>query len=138
MGTLQHDVKRPTGAGQKDVAGVIERLSDEYVRHINRGDADWLVDKFYAANAYFMPPGLEMARGRHQIRAVLQKLLAGGIADLAIRTETIDSTGDLAYRVGTWTLAKPEPDQGKFIEVYRRDADGNWKCVADTFNSNLH
>jgi ketosteroid isomerase-like protein len=44
--------------------------------------------------------------------------------------------GRIADRIGHFTLSKPSPDRGKFIEVYRRQADGSWKCVGDIFNRN--
>jgi ketosteroid isomerase-like protein len=28
-------------------------------------------------------------------------------------------------------------DTGKFLEVWKKQADGKWKCVADTYNSDL-
>jgi ketosteroid isomerase-like protein len=122
--------------GQTDVASVIEALSEEYARSVNRGDAHWLADTFYAPDAYFLPPGYEMVRGTDQIRAVIGGMLEAGIGDLGLQTEKIDGVGDIAYRIGHFTLSKPSPDRGKFIEVYRRQADGSWKCVGDIFNSN--
>jgi ketosteroid isomerase-like protein len=32
---------------------------------------------------------------------------------------------------------KSVPDRGKLIEVFRKQADGSWKTVADMFNSDL-
>lgn len=32
---------------------------------------------------------------------------------------------------------KPETDRGKFLEVWKRQADGHWKTVADVYNSDL-
>jgi ketosteroid isomerase-like protein len=121
--------------GQGEAASVIEALSEEYARSINRGDPDWLVDRFYAPEAYFMPPGREMARGTDQLRAVIGGMLEAGIGDFGMQTEKIEAVGDLAYRIGRFTLGKPSPERGKFIEVYRRQADGTWKCVGDIFNS---
>lgn len=28
-------------------------------------------------------------------------------------------------------------DKGKFLEVWKKQADGNWKCVADMFSSDV-
>lgn len=121
---------------QRDVANVIEALSEEYARSVNRGDAHWLADTFYAADAYFLPPGQGMVRGTDEIRASIGGLLEAGIGDFGMKTEKIEAVGDIAYRIGHFTLGKPAPDRGKFIEVYRRQADGSWKCVGDIFNSN--
>jgi ketosteroid isomerase-like protein len=32
---------------------------------------------------------------------------------------------------------KPVTDNGKFVEVWKKQSDGKWKCVADTYNSDL-
>src|SRR5688500_8829905 len=117
-----------------DVARAIEALADDYARSGNGGDTEWLVETFYAADAYFLPPGHEMARGRDQIRDVIGGMLEAGIGDFAMQTERIDAGGDLAYRLGHFTIGKPSPDRGKFIEVYHRQADGSWKCVGDIFH----
>lgn len=32
---------------------------------------------------------------------------------------------------------KPIKDRGKYLEVFEKQADGNWKCGADAFNTDL-
>jgi hypothetical protein len=45
--------------------------------------------------------------------------------------------------VGTYQLntkdaqGKPVSDTGKFVEVWKKQADNKWKVVADIFNSDL-
>ena len=52
-------------------------------------------------------------------------------------------SGDLAYVTGTYELSetdakgKPMTDKGKYLEVWKKQVDGNWKCVIDMFNSDL-
>jgi ketosteroid isomerase-like protein len=120
---------------RSQVARAIQLLSDGFARSLNTGDGEWLVRTFYAEDAHFLAPGHEMISGRAQIRDFIQGLLDAGIADLAIETTKIEASGDLAYRIGRCTLGGPSPQRGKFIEVYRRQADGSWKCVGDIFNS---
>ena len=31
----------------------------------------------------------------------------------------------------------PIEDKGKYIEIWRKQKDGKWKCTADIFNSDL-
>jgi ketosteroid isomerase-like protein len=35
------------------------------------------------------------------------------------------------------TSGKPINDRGKYLEVWERQPDGTWKCVADMWNSDL-
>jgi ketosteroid isomerase-like protein len=32
---------------------------------------------------------------------------------------------------------KPVTDRGKFVEIWKKQADGTWKCVVDMWNSDL-
>ena len=123
--------------GQPDAASAIRALSGAFVRHFNAADADQLVAAFYAEDARLLPPNHPMITGRSQIRDALRGFLEAGLGGLAVETYEIEiaSSGDLAYGIGTFSLARPVPDRGKFIEIYRRQADGSWKCVADMFGS---
>ncbi|MBA2471329.1 MAG: hypothetical protein H0V41_03460 [Pseudonocardiales bacterium] len=46
-------------------------------------------------------------------------------------------SGDLAYSTGTYAFANPPIDKGKFVDVWKKQADGSWKAVIDIFNSDL-
>jgi ketosteroid isomerase-like protein len=44
---------------------------------------------------------------------------------------------------GTYELSetdasgKPSTDKGKYLEVWKKQAGGDWKCAVDMFNSDL-
>jgi ketosteroid isomerase-like protein len=44
--------------------------------------------------------------------------------------------GDLSYRIGTYAItgANP-PEQGRFVNILRRQADGTWKVFVSVFGS---
>jgi ketosteroid isomerase-like protein len=51
----------------------------------------------------------------------------------------VASSGDLAYEMGTYSLAYQGDDEqlhdnGKYVVVWKK-ADGNWKAAADIFNT---
>ncbi len=120
--------------GQPDAERAIRELSDAFVRHFNAGDAE---QAFYAEDARLLPPNHPTISGRSQIRDALQQFLSAGMGGLTIETFEVEvaGAGDLAYGIGTFSLARPAPDRGKFVEVYRRQADGSWRCVTDMFSS---
>ena len=124
-------------SGQSDATTAIRALSEAFVRHFNAADADQLVRAFYAEDARLLPPNHPMITGASQIREALRSFLEAGMGGLTIETYDVDvaGSGDLAYGIGTFSLARPAPDRGKFIEVYRRQVDGSWRCVADMFGS---
>jgi uncharacterized protein (TIGR02246 family) len=123
--------------GQPDPERAIRALSDAFVRHFNAGDADRLVREFYAEDARLLPPNLPTIAGRSEIREAFRGFLAAGMGGLTIDAYEIEvaGSGDLAYGIGAFSLPRPAPDRGKFVEVYRRQADGSWRCVADMFSS---
>jgi len=44
--------------------------------------------------------------------------------------------GDLAYQIGTFAITDTEPtEQGKFVNILKRQADGTWKVAVSIFNS---
>ena len=120
--------------GQTDAARAIEALSEAFVRHLNAGDAGELVRGFYAEDAALLPPDHPPVRGHEQIRDTIRGLLDASFGVLSIESVMVDASGDLAYRTGRYRLGKPEPDGGKFVEVFRLQADGSWRCVAEIFN----
>ena len=123
--------------GQSDSERAIRALSDAFVRHFNAGEADQLVQSVYAEDATLLPPNHPMIAGRAQIGEVFREFLRAGMGELTIETYEIEvaSSGDLAYGIGTFSLGRPAPDRGKFVEVDRRQPDGTWKCVVDMFSS---
>jgi len=122
---------------------------------IRKLDADWVkaaqtkqVDAwvaFYADDAVVLPPNEKLASGKESIRKSVGGLL--GLPDLSISWQLtrveVARSGDLAYGYGTYDLAakdakgKPVKDQGKILEVWKKQPDGAWKCIADTWNSDL-
>jgi ketosteroid isomerase-like protein len=52
-------------------------------------------------------------------------------------------SGDMGWVSGTYELTmndtggNPINDRGKYLEVWEKQSDGNWKCRADMWNSDL-
>jgi ketosteroid isomerase-like protein len=55
----------------------------------------------------------------------------------------VDGAGDIAYVYGKYSMTitseegEPVQDSGKYIEIWKRQADGTWKVSLDIFNSDL-
>ncbi len=53
----------------------------------------------------------------------------------------VAKSGDIAYDVGTFELrfndasGKPTTEIGKYVVVWKKQADKQWKVVADIFNT---
>lgn len=95
---------------------------------------------YYADDASVLPPNGPIATTKDAIRTTWTSLV--GPPDVTTSWEAtkveVARSGDLAYAIGTYKIdMKPAPDKGKFVEVWKKQADGKWKCVADIFNSDL-
>jgi ketosteroid isomerase-like protein len=120
---------------------------------IRKSDAEWAaaaktasVDAwmaFYAADAVVMAPGVQIARDRELVRQTVTSLLALPHLSIAWHPVKVEvaASGDLAYLIGAYDLSYDDAraarvsDQGKLLEIWRKQSDGSWKCIVDTWNS---
>ncbi len=129
------------------------RTADEAA--IRKADADWVKAAqskqleawvaFYSDDALVLPPNEKAATGKESIRKTVGELL--GLPGLSISWQPVRvevaRSGDLAYLSAayqlTWndTKGKATADQGKTLEIWKKQSDGGWKCIVDTWNSDL-
>ncbi len=120
-----------------NVEQTIRDMGRMYEQAVARQDVSALISQYYAPDALVLAPGAPMARGGEQIRAVLQGLVDLGAVSLALESVRIESSGDLAYEAGHYSLGfgSGMTDIGKYIVVFKRQPDGSLRAVADSFNS---
>ena len=104
---------------------------------------DWVA--FYSDDAVLLPPNDKKASGKEDVRKYIGELLM--LPGLALSWEPakveVALSGDLAYTQGSYQLTttdakgKPATDRGKTLEIWKKQADGTWKCVADMWSSDL-
>jgi uncharacterized protein (TIGR02246 family) len=99
----------------------------------------------YADDASWLPPNSPLVRGKAAIRSGWAKLMSnpGFTIDWQIDQLEVSRAGDLAYTIYTYQMTldgangKPITDQGKDMAVWKKQSDGAWKIVGETFNSDL-
>ena len=103
----------------------------------NAGDVHGMMAS-YAPDAMVMPPNMPMAHGSDQIRQLWTGMTAQK-GTLQLTQQTAGGAGDFMYVTGKYHYAMPAPstatEDGKYLEVFRRGADGNWMLVADSWSS---
>ena len=124
-----------------NVEAVIRKTGADWAKHWNAKDLDKLVAA-YASDAVYLPPHHAAVHGRDAIREYLKGPLAHGVTGLSFEVTYIKHTGDLAYDVGRYTMTVPQDgtskqDRGKYLTVWRRQADGRWHIAADAWSSDL-
>jgi ketosteroid isomerase-like protein len=116
-------------------------------------DADWAdaasaggdlekIISYWADDAIVMPPGQPVVEGKAAIRAFITESLKipGFRIHWASEKLSFSPDGQLAYMRATNETTMPGPDgqlttlHGRGVTVWRRDPDGQWRCVADVWN----
>ncbi|MCG8467083.1 MAG: DUF4440 domain-containing protein [Gemmatimonadetes bacterium] len=119
----------------------IRELSTERAGRISRLAFDEMVRAFYAADATLMPSGEGTVRGIDAIAAFWRSTPENGLVSLTLETREVQVSGDLAFEIGHFdrTLrprhGPPFQESGKYVVIYRRAAEDDWRAVAEMFNS---
>jgi ketosteroid isomerase-like protein len=100
---------------------------------------------FLAEDATEMAPNTPAAVGRAAHRKVWGDMFATPGFAMGWQPTKVEASrgGDLGYSVGTYQqtmhdrAGKPVADRGKYVTVWKKQADGTWKAVVDAFNSDL-
>lgn len=122
----------------------LRKVDDDWSKAAGAKDVDKIVS-YYSDEAIVMPPNAPVTTSKEVIRKIWKDYVtspgfSGGWK--ATKVEVARS-GELGYVSGTWEFTvndasgKPATDRGKFTEVWKKQADGSWKCVADIWNSDL-
>lgn len=122
----------------------LRKLDDEWSRAVGSRDVEKTIS-YYTDDATVMLPNIPTLTGKEPVRSIWKSMLespsfTGGWK--ATKVEVARS-GDLAYVSGNYEFTEKDDsgksiaDKGKYLEVWRKQADGSWKCVAGMFNSDL-
>lgn len=120
-------------------AQTIRALDAEWSRVAGAHNLDATV-AFYADDAVLLPPDEPAATSKAAIRASWAAALST-FKTLSWNVTKIEvaRSGDLAYLTGRWqgTLQGTGDSAvtGKLLEVWGKQSDGQWKCIADTYNA---
>jgi ketosteroid isomerase-like protein len=118
----------------------IEGRAEDFSKAFSTHDASAMA-AFYTADAKFLAPNVPMIEGRAGIEAFGKEMFASGGQSLELKTLDVLDGGDLEIEVGRYTMGMTPPgsdamvDNGKYVAVWRRDADGKLKMAVDTFNT---
>jgi uncharacterized protein (TIGR02246 family) len=107
------------------------------------------VDKFlsyYADDATVLFPNAPAISGKADIRAALQPMFSDPNFAIQFGPTKVDvaKDGDLGYTQGTYSMLMTDPktkastmDRGKYLTIFKKQADGSWKSVEDMISSDM-
>jgi len=121
----------------------IKDVEAAWMKDANSKDADkWA--NYFTEDGSGLYPGAATLNGKAAIKAAMVPFMADPNFSLTFQSTRAMASkgGDMVYSQGTYTMTmtnpktkKPMTDHGKYLTVYTKQADGSWKAVADTFNS---
>jgi ketosteroid isomerase-like protein len=130
-------------AAHREAEPALRDADDQWSKAAGAHDLDKTV-AFYSNDAMVLPPNAPAVTSKDAIRGIWQQILRDmtNMSWKATRVEVAKS-GDIGYIAGTYEMTiKDETgklinDKGKYLEVWKKQADGSWKCQADMFSSDL-
>jgi uncharacterized protein (TIGR02246 family) len=122
----------------------INNLRAAWVAAINAEDATKTV-ALYTADAVRMEDNMPAITGREALQAAFTGLMSAFDCDVSLTSEELVIAGDWAFDRGQYMLhmmpkdpkAEMIMDQGKYIVVLQRQADGSWLVAREIGNSNV-
>ncbi len=130
-------------AARTDAEQQIRALAKEYQDHSNRRDAQ-KVTSLFVADGVMNPLYAPAAEGHEAIRKALEHdYQTLDPKNLVIETAHVETTGDVGFSYGTYTMNVRTPDgerfddRGKWVTGCRRE-NGRWRVVANCWNTDLN
>jgi uncharacterized protein (TIGR02246 family) len=121
----------------------VKDVEAAWVKGMATKDADKFAS-YLAEDACGLYPGAGILNGKAAIKAAFAPYFADPNFSLTFESTRAMASkgGDMVYSQGTYTMTltnpktkKPMTGKGKYLTVYTKQADGSWKVVADTYNS---
>ena len=129
---------RMTATNERDALMALDaHFSDEVAA---KGFAAF--DGFFADDAVYLPTFEPRVEGRKAIMESFRPLFGDHTLKLTwtpLRAE-VSASGDLGWTTGSYEMTRldeqgaPHVRRGKYVTIWRRQADGSWKAVLDGGN----
>jgi ketosteroid isomerase-like protein len=131
-------------SGSQTVEEFLRDLDAQWAKAAAAKDVEQTI-AFYSDDAIVLPPNATTAATKGAVRNVWKDMLAtpGLVITWQATRVQLANSGDMGWVSGTYELTmndangKPINDRGKYLEVWEKQTDGNWKCRADMWNSDL-
>ena len=135
----QPPAQEAAGLSEEDVAA-IRSASDAWAEAF-KADDDAAAVAFATEDAVLMPPNMPAFQGRPALEEYVASFT---VTDFSVRRLEIDGRGDLAFERAAYVvsavpegLTEPTTNPGKYLAIWRKQADGSWLMAVQIWNSDL-
>lgn len=122
---------------------VIDEYNSMVAENMLAGDVSTTMS-YYTDDAVSMPSGDPMLKGKEAIKNYSDEMAKSGVKITAVKfTPTeIDGSASLAYEIGTYEMSMEigpakVNDNGKYLTLWKKQADGSWKVYGEIWNSSV-
>jgi uncharacterized protein (TIGR02246 family) len=128
---------------EADAQALREGEVTAFVKDWSGKDADRIA-AHYTDDGNVIIPNSPMMTGKDAIGKAMKDALADPNWSLALQPVQVEVSrgGDLGYTRGTYVLTATDPaskkavtEKGRFVAIFRKEADGQWKAVQDINNA---
>ena len=135
----QPPAQEAAGLSEEDVAA-IRSASDAWAEAF-KADDDATAVAFATEDAVLMPPNMPAFQGRPALEEYVASFT---VTDFSMTRLEIDGRGDLAFERSAYVavfvpegLTEPTTYPGKYLAIWRKQADGSWLMTVQIWNSDL-
>jgi ketosteroid isomerase-like protein len=142
VGAIGYILGRTAPARAAEGAAVLLEADRAFDRETNARRIDGWVD-WFAEDGRMFPDGRDVIQGKAAIRELMAPLFSR--PENSLRWEPIGgdiaASGELGYTFGHSTSRRPNAAGetgdhfGKYVTIWKKQADGGWKVVLDIGNS---
>jgi ketosteroid isomerase-like protein len=124
-----------TAAPQASTLVTLAKIREAWVQDLRAKQLEPIL-KFYAPDAVFLQPTGERVTGSAALRTLFQTIMATFNSDLALHSQNLETSGDLAYDSGgfqetltTIATGAKISAKGCYIIIFKRQPNGSWQIV---------
>jgi ketosteroid isomerase-like protein len=135
--------RAPMGAPVMSRAeATIRKLTQDWALACNSKQLDDLVS-LYSTDALVLRSNVPPVRGNAAIREFFFAALDGGLGEVEMEALRVEVIGDVAFEAGRckmlvpFAVGKRREERGKYLVIYARQKNGEWKAAADCWSSDL-
>jgi ketosteroid isomerase-like protein len=134
---------QPQPLSQADM-DAIKANDQAIVSALNGGNASAAASG-YTENGVVQPSGMAPAVGTAQITKAFSDFLGPMRVNITLSQINVAGEGDIGWVTGHYhavytmkdtTQASPPPEDGKYLQVWKRQADKSWKAMAEALSPN--
>lgn len=143
---VREDKLRPTAAALRGemsrAEAAVRSVTQEWVLACNTKHLDDLLE-LYTSDALVLRSNYPPIRGAAAVREFFFGALDAGLGEVEVDPLRVDIVGDLAYEAGRCkalipgSAGKRREERGKYLWVFARQSNGQWKLAADCWSSDL-